>query len=101
MGLRSSKSTINENCKHYHICIIIISNAIIYIYNLYIIYIDVLPEKKGALFELKENSENLTETLDFKYIEKEQISPDTFIYSYEIPKELPLGLNLGHHIAIE
>jgi hypothetical protein len=43
----------------------------------------------------------MNEVLEFKYIERNQISHDTFIYVYEIPNGLPLGLNLGQHIAIE
>jgi hypothetical protein len=60
-----------------------------------------LPEKNGALFELKKNPIDINEQLEFKYIEKKQISHDTFIYVYEIPQGLTLGLNLGQHIAIE
>jgi hypothetical protein len=60
-----------------------------------------LPEKKGALFELKNNADDNGEVLEFKYIEKTQVSHDTFIFTYEIPNGLTLGLNLGHHIAIE
>ena len=43
----------------------------------------------------------MNETIDFKYIKKTQISHDTFIYTYEIPNNLTLGLNLGQHLAIE
>ena len=43
----------------------------------------------------------MNEALELKYIEKKQITHDTFIYIYEIPNDLPLGLNLGQHIAIE
>jgi hypothetical protein len=43
----------------------------------------------------------MNETLEFKYIEKKQISPDTYIYVYEIPNNLNLGLNVGQHIAVE
>jgi hypothetical protein len=60
-----------------------------------------LKENTGALQTLKKNLDDLQEVLQFKYIEKRQISPDTFIYTYEIPDNLNLGLNLGQHIAIE
>jgi hypothetical protein len=43
----------------------------------------------------------MNEAIEFKYIDKVQISHDTFIYSYEIPDNMTLGLNLGQHIAIE
>jgi hypothetical protein len=50
---------------------------------------------------LKNDTNSIDEVIEFNYIEKKQISPDTFIYTYEIPKNLTLGLNLGQHIAIE
>jgi NAD(P)H-flavin reductase len=50
---------------------------------------------------LKKKADDMQEVLEFKYIEKRQISPDTFIYTYEIPDDLNLGLNIGQHIAIE
>jgi hypothetical protein len=53
------------------------------------------------LFELKKNQDDINEQLEFKYIDKKQISHDTFIYVYEIPGDRTLGLNLGQHIAIE
>ena len=64
-------------------------------------YLDCLPEKKGALYELKKTIGDASEVVEFKYIEKKQVSPDTFLYTYEIPNVLQLGLNLGQHIAIE
>ncbi len=71
-------------------------------YNIILIYILVkLPDKSGALFKLKKNPDDTFEALDLKYIEKKQITHDTFIYIYEIPDNLTLGLNLGQHIAIE
>jgi hypothetical protein len=87
-GKGNSNSENTENTK--------INNCII----LYII-IDCLPEKKGALFELKKDANSIDEALEFKYINKTQISHDTFIFTYEIENNLTLGLNLGHHIAIE
>jgi hypothetical protein len=65
------------------------------------IKLDCLSEKKGALYELKKKFDDASEVIEFKYIQKTQISPDTFIYTYEVPNGLPLGLNLGQHIAIE
>jgi hypothetical protein len=60
-----------------------------------------VPEGSGALQVLKKKPNDPQEVLQFKYIEKRQISPDTFIYTYEIPNNLNLGLNIGQHIAIE
>jgi hypothetical protein len=63
--------------------------------------LDQLPDKTGALNDLKKNINDASEVIEFKYIQKTQISPDTSIYTYEIPNGLTLGLNLGQHIAIE
>lgn len=64
--------------------------------------LDTIPDKKGALFELKKNPTDLSEVVKMKYIEKKQISPNTFIFTYEFSNpELVLGINLGQHIAIE
>jgi cytochrome-b5 reductase len=60
-----------------------------------------LQDKKGALFELKKNPDDAQEVLEFKYVNKKQISPDTFIFTYEVPDNLSLGLGLGQHIAID
>ena len=60
-----------------------------------------IEENISALIKLKKNPSDLSEVLEFKFIAKKQISPDTFIYSYELPNNLNLGLNLGQHIAIE
>ncbi len=60
-----------------------------------------VQEGTGALQVLKKKPSDPQEVLQFKYIEKRQISPDTFIYTYEIPNNLNLGLNIGQHIAIE
>ena len=60
-----------------------------------------INEKNSALVQLKKDPSNMNEVLEFKFINKKQISPDTFIYSYELPNDLNLGLNLGQHIAIE
>ncbi len=60
-----------------------------------------VPDGSGALQVLKKKPSDPQEVLQFKYIEKRQISPDTFIFTYEIPNNLNLGLNIGQHIAIE
>jgi len=60
-----------------------------------------IDENNSALVKLKKDPNNMNEVLEFKFINKKQISPDTFIYSYELPNNLNLGLNLGQHIAIE
>lgn len=64
-------------------------------------FLDCIDESRSALLKLKKNPEDASEVLEFKYIAKRQISPDTFIYTYEIPNNYNLGLNLGQHIAIE
>lgn len=61
----------------------------------------VLPDKIGAFFQLKKDSSDIEETLSFKYIEVKQISHDTFIYRYEIPHKMNLGLQVGQHLAID
>jgi len=43
----------------------------------------------------------MSEELQFKYLSKKQISHNTYIFTYEIPNNLPLGLDVGKHIAIE
>ena len=53
------------------------------------------------MYELKNDKSDLQEVIEFKYIAKKQITHDTFIYTYEIPKDLTLGLNIGQHLAIE
>jgi NAD(P)H-flavin reductase len=68
---------------------------------LIILTLDKLPENSGALYKLKKDPNDANETLEFKYTECKKISHDTYIYTYEIPDNLPLGLNLGQHIAIE
>ena len=60
-----------------------------------------INESNSALIQLKKDPSNTSEVLEFKLINKKQISPDTFIYSYEIPNNMNLGLNLGQHIAVE
>lgn len=60
-----------------------------------------VSENESALHNLKKDPKDMNEVVKFKYVEKKQISHDTFIYTYEIEKGLCLGLNLGQHIAIE
>jgi hypothetical protein len=60
-----------------------------------------IPENSGALQKLKKNPGDMNEVLEFKYIENKEITHDTYIYVYEIPQNLTLGINLGQHIAIE
>lgn len=67
----------------------------------YIKLLDTIDENNSALLKLKKNPSDASEVLEFKYVEKKQISPDTFIYTYELPNDYNLGLNLGQHIAIE
>ena len=62
---------------------------------------DTLPENTGALFELKKNPKDMQEVVKLKLIKKVQISHNTFIFSFEIPNNLTLGINVGQHIAIE
>lgn len=50
---------------------------------------------------MKKNPEDASEILEFKFLAKKKISHDTFIFTYEIPNDYNLGLNLGQHIAIE
>lgn len=60
----------------------------------------ILPENKGALHELKQNFIN-NELISFKLMNKKKITHDTFIFTFELPKDMFLGLNLGNHISIE
>lgn len=64
-------------------------------------YLVKLPDNSGALQKLKKNPGDFNESIELKYIEKKEITHDTYIYIYEIPQNLTLGLNLGQHIAIE
>lgn len=68
---------------------------------IYYTYIDNIPQGKGALFELKRNPFDINEAIEVKYIQKKVITNDTFIFVYELPKKMHLGLELGKHIAIE
>jgi hypothetical protein len=43
----------------------------------------------------------MNEALEFKYVDRKQVSPDTFIFTYQLPEGMNLGLNLGQHIAVE
>ena len=43
----------------------------------------------------------MSEQIEVKYIEKKVITHDTFIFVYQLPATMHLGLELGKHIAIE
>jgi len=58
-------------------------------------------KNSGALQKLKKNPKNINEAIEVKLIKKTQISPDTYIYTYELKDDLTLGLNLGQHIAVQ
>lgn len=62
-----------------------------------------LPENTGALYELKntENYDPVDKSYKFKMKDKTQISHDTFIFIFELPEDMYLGLNIGHHVSIE
>ncbi len=60
-----------------------------------------LPDNSGALQKLKRNPSDMQEALELKYIERKEITHDTFVFIYEVPENLTLGLNLGQHVAIE
>ena len=61
----------------------------------------ILPEKTGALHHLKRDPEDKYELVKVKLIKKVQITHDTYILTFELPNDMYLGLNLGHHIAIQ
>lgn len=56
---------------------------------------------KSALTVLKLNKNDPQETLKFKLVNKVQISHDTFVFTFEIPNNLELGINVCQHIALE
>jgi NAD(P)H-flavin reductase len=60
-----------------------------------------IKEKTGALYELKKDKENHKEELPFRLIDKKQITHDSYIFIFELPKEMILGLPIGQHLAIE
>lgn len=61
-----------------------------------------LPKNKGALFELKKNPNDLNEQIKLKLIGKIQVNHNSYIFKFELPdKNMPLGINLGQHIAFE
>lgn len=66
-----------------------------------IIIVVTIPENTGALIELKKDPTDMSETIQFKLIEKKTVSHDTFIFVYEIPNNLHLGINVCEHISIE
>lgn len=60
-----------------------------------------LPEGIGAIYQLKKDPQDKNELVTFKYHSRKQISPNTYIFTYLIPNDMNLGINLGQHIAIE
>ena len=60
-----------------------------------------LTENTGALHELKINPNNIKELIPFVLSSKQQITHDSFIFTFDIPNNLYLGLNIGNHIAIQ
>ncbi len=61
-----------------------------------------IPEETGVLFQLKKNPKDPQEIINFKLIKKVQVSHNTFVFTFEFPdKNLPLGIQIGQHIAIE
>ena len=50
---------------------------------------------------MKKNPKDIDEVLRIKYVGKKQVSHDTYIFTFMLPDDLTLGLNLGNHIAIE
>lgn len=61
----------------------------------------ILPQNTGAIYELRKNPEDMKELVAFKLINKKQISHDTYIFTFELPTNKYLGVNVGHHIIIE
>ena len=61
----------------------------------------ILPSNSGAIFGLRKNPEEVKELVSFKLISKTQITHDTFIFTFELPENNYLGINLGHHVIIE
>jgi hypothetical protein len=60
-----------------------------------------LTENEGALHRLKKNPDNPKEILEFKLIRVVDISHDTKLFTFELPDDMNLGLNVGNHIAIQ
>ena len=61
----------------------------------------ILPSNSGAFYELRKNPEDSKELVSFKLISKTQISHDTFIFTFQLPENKYLGINVGHHVIIE
>jgi hypothetical protein len=61
----------------------------------------ILPSNTGALYELRKNPEDTKELVAFKLISKTQITHDTFIFTFQLPENKYLGINIGHHVIIE
>ena len=52
------------------------------------------------MFQLRQNSNDISEPVPFKFIEKIADTKDTYKLKFEIPDNLTLGLNLGYHLEI-
>lgn len=63
--------------------------------------LDHLPELSGAIHALKRDPHDKSETIPFKLIHKKQITHDSFIFTFELPHNMYLGIDLGQHLAIE
>jgi hypothetical protein len=61
----------------------------------------ILPENSGAIQIHRKNPGDKNEKISFKYSNKKQITHDTFIMRFELPQDMYLGINLGHHLSIE
>jgi|LauGreDrversion4_2_1035121.scaffolds.fasta_scaffold566983_2 hypothetical protein len=61
----------------------------------------ILPENSGVIQNFRKNPDDKNETIPFKFSNKKQITHDTFIMRFELPQDMYLGINLGHHIAIQ
>jgi len=60
-----------------------------------------LPSYSGAFYELRKNQEETKELVSFKLISKTQITHDTYIFTFQLPENKYLGINVGHHVVIE
>ena len=68
--------------------------------NVIFFKLDILKEKEGALFALKKNPEDSKELIPFKLTNVTDNTHDSKIFTFEIPDDMILGLNIGHHIAL-
>jgi hypothetical protein len=49
---------------------------------------------------LRKDPNNIKEPIPFKLIRVKDNTHDSKIYTFEIPDDMILGLNIGHHIAL-